>query len=349
MTTMHLVVDGIIYSLQQHGGISVYFNQLLERLKQRDISATVALEYPTIQAIAPVSDGSIGYLQLRSRFLERFRDCRLPQPAIFHSSYYRRPAIRNCPTVVTVHDFIYERFTHGPKRLVHSLHKRASINAAQAIICISEATRADLLHFVGVKADQAVYVIPNGVSDTYHPLPSRPQGATYILFVGERRGYKNFQLVAKALEFLPDLQLICVGGGLFRKQEISSWPKRVSGRIRHAGFVSDSDLNVLYNEALCLAYPSSYEGFGIPVLEAMKAGCPVVSTDCMAVREIGGRALTIAEVPEPKAIAEAISKLAVNIYRRSVVDAGMEIARQYSWQRTHDRTIDVYRSLGLEA
>lgn len=344
---MHLVLDGIIYSLQRQGGISVYFNELLIRVAQRGIAATLTLECPTVQTAVQAGKGSVRHLPIPARLLERFRDCRITAPAIFHSSYYRRPSMRTCPTVVTVHDFIYERFARGPRQLVHSIQKMASIKAAQAIICVSETTRADLLHFIGTRGGQTVHVIPNGVSDNYYPLQLPSSGTTYILYVGERRGYKNFSLVIEALEFLPDLRIICVGGGAFRKEETGKWPEGIDRRVNHAGFVSDAELNALYNGALCLVYPSSYEGFGIPVLEAMKAGCPVVCTDCMAVREIGEAALTIAEAAEPRAIAEAIEKLAVNAYRQTAIEMGIEIARRYSWQRTHDMTIDVYQSLGL--
>jgi mannosyltransferase len=109
--------------------------------------------------------------------------------------------------------------------------------------------------------------------------------------------------------------------------------------------VDDATLNQLYNHAICLVYPSSYEGFGIPVAEAMRAGCPVVSVACKAVMEVGGDALTIAEELDPKAMADAILKT-VSSGRSDLIERGLSVAAAYSWEKTHARTLAVYRSLG---
>jgi mannosyltransferase len=148
------------------------------------------------------------------------------------------------------------------------------------------------------------------------------------------------------MEFLPDLELRCVGGGALRPEELAAVPAGTQRRIKHLGFVTDEALNEHYNRALCLVYPSSYEGFGIPVVEAMRAGCPVVSTRCKAVLEVGGVALTVAGDAEPRALADAVLRLTLDAYRRQVVSAGLDIAKQYSWDKTHDATLAVYKSLG---
>ena len=247
---------------------------------------------------------------------------------------------------MTVHDFTYERFASGPRRWVHMAQKRAAIRAAQAVICVSQATRADLEQWVGVRPDQQVHVIPNGVGDAFRPLslvstPPRP----YVLFVGARSGYKNFRLALQALALLPALELHCVGGGTLRADELAEVPHAVRARVRHLGYIDDESLNHCYNGAACLLYPSSHEGFGIPVLEAMRAGCPVVSIACAAVLEIGGNALVVAEA-DARALAEAIESLRDQQRRAAVVAAGLAVARHYSWQMTHERTLQVYRSLG---
>jgi mannosyltransferase len=287
------------------------------------------------------------FIRRRARFLERYRPCRLPAGAsLFHSSYYRLPGLRGTPTVVTAHDFVYERYASGPRRWVHSHQKHAAIRAAQAVICVSESTRQDLLEFVGQIPGQAVHVIHNGVSKVFRPLSPAPAPVPYVLYVGERRRYKNFRLLLRAMEFLPDLELHCVGGGALRADELAGAPSDVRDRVRHRGFVSDEVLNELYNRAFCLVYPSSYEGFGIPVVEAMRAGCPVVSIQCKAVMEAGGDALTVAAETDPRALADAVLRLDAADYRRRMVAAGLEVAGHFSWDRTHARTLDVYRSLG---
>lgn len=342
---MSLLVDAIVFSIQRYGGISEYFAQLFKKLESEGIAASVLFQGTTTRPV--VCPRSFSVMRHRPRILERYRSCRVPTGgSVFHSSYYRRPSHRNLPTVVTVHDFVYERHAKGPRRWVHMSQKHAAIRAAQAVICVSEATRQDLMEFVGEIPGQTVHVIHNGVSEVFRPLPPAPIPGPYVLFVGERRGYKNFTQLLAAMAFLPDLELRCVGGGDFRPDEWASIPAGTRHRVRHMGFVSDHELNQHYNHAFCLAYPSSYEGFGIPVIEAMRAGCPVVSVQCKAVLEMGGEALTVAPDAGPRSLADAVLRLTDPVYRNHVVSKGFEISRHFSWDRTHERTLAVYRSLG---
>lgn len=343
---MSLLIDAIVFSLQRYGGVSEYFHQLLRKLETESIPASVFLEAPLKRHVGGVSP-VLSFVHRRARLLERYRPCRLPAGrAVFHSSYYRLPARRNTPTVVTVHDFVYERYASGPRRWVHTHQKLAAIRAAQMVICVSESTRQDLFEFVGEIPGQVVHVIHNGVSEVFRPLSLTPAPAPYLLYVGERRGYKNFGLLLEAMAFLPDLELHCVGGGPLRADELTGVPPSVRGRVRHLGFVTDETLNELYNQAFCLVYPSSYEGFGIPVAEAMRAGCPVVGTVCRAVLEVGGKALTVAPETEPHALANAVLRLEDTEYRSRMVAAGLEVAGRFSWDRSHTGTLAVYRDLG---
>jgi mannosyltransferase len=345
---MGLQIDGIIFSLQKHGGISVYFRELLNGLDRWAEPYVLTLESPAVQDTSGLSSRADAILARPARRLERIRRCRpAPGVSLFHSSYYRLPADKRLPSVVTVHDFIHERFRHGWSRRAHMMQKHAAIKAAQAVICISNATRDDLLDWVGETPGQQIHVIHNGVSDVFRPLPPSAPARPYLLFVGERAGYKNFSLVLSALARLPDLELHCVGGGPLRADELDAASPEVRARVKHLGYVTDEALNVHYNRAACLAYPSAYEGFGIPVLEAMRAGCPVVSLDCKAVREVGGDALTVAEEASAEALVRAItSTLDVN-RRATVVQAGHRTAARFGWQATHRQTLEVYRSLGM--
>ena len=109
--------------------------------------------------------------------------------------------------------------------------------------------------------------------------------------------------------------------------------------------MNDAELNELYNRAACLAYPSSYEGFGIPVIEAMRAGCPVVCTPCKAVLEVGAHALVVADERDAQAMADAVLRTTLEPNRKTIIQAGFTVARSYSWERTYRQTLDVYRSL----
>ena len=197
-----LVLDAIYFSLQRHGGISVYFQQLLERLSRDRVATSLVLSGPVTQSIVPPGE-SVCIVEQARRPLERYRKCRLPpEGAVFHSSYYRLPSGRTLPTVVTVHDFTYERCVTGPRRWVHAAQKNAAIRAAQAIICVSDSTRQDLLELVGVTPTQQVHVIHNGVADTFRPVRLPPASPPFVLFVGQRPGYKNFRLVLEAMGLL---------------------------------------------------------------------------------------------------------------------------------------------------
>ena len=339
-----LVIDGVIFSLQQHGGISVYFQHLLRYLSKNIEEFSLVIDEPSLKNFE-TSESHVSFVYRAARLLERYRHCRVPQNGtVFHSSYYRQPSQRDLPSVVTVHDFIYERFHRGPRQWVHTGQKNAAIRAAQAVICISESTMQDLFEFVGETPGQKIYVIHNGVSDIFKSQTFEQPVSPFVLFVGQRGGYKNFNLLLAGISLLPDLELLCVGGGPILPQELMNVPVGVARRVRHLGFVSDEELNVLYNRALCLVYPSSYEGFGIPVVEAMKAGCPVVCFNCKAVIEVGGDALSIVYSDDPQEMANAILSTFSSI-RSKLIQRGFFISKKYSWDNTHRQTLDVYRSV----
>ena len=347
--TMKLHIDGIIFSLQRHGGITVYFREILSRF-QPEHRATLTLEAPLQQTLDSVPFPSVRCVERNARSLERLRSVRdtCEGASLFHSSYYRRPERSTIPSVVTVHDFVYQRFVRGPRGWARRWLMNSAIERAQHIICISEATRQDLLEFVPIRSDQCVSVIHNGVSDVFRLLDTGTKigNRPYILFIGQRGGYKNFELALQAMSLLPDLELHCVGGGPLRREELAGLDVETQRRVRYLGFVSDEQLNELYNSAFCLLYPSSYEGFGIPVLEAMRSGCPVVSIDSKAVVEIGGTALCVSEhASDPAALAQAVLRLEDNEERKRIRALGLARSLQFSWDQCFAQTLAVYRSL----
>jgi mannosyltransferase len=345
---LNVLIDGIVYSLQASGGVSVYFSELIRFLaRQPTVRLDVGLFRPCIaQGIDDIRSAPWTRHQA-SRWQERYRACQLTAPAdVFHSTYYRRPADARVPTVVTVHDFYYERFRQGLAKWVHSRQKFSAIRAAQAIVCVSQATADDLQTFVGLRPGQTLQVIPNGVGAAFVPLPGAAHDPQQLLFVGGRGGYKNFALVLQALRQLPAHQLVCVGGGPLRAEEFAGVPASVRARVRHLAYVSDDTLASLYQHSLALLYPSSFEGFGIPVAEAMKCGCPVIGLRaCAAVREVAGDALMGLDGEDPAPLAAAVETLMEPAARAKITRLGLEQAAPLNWQATHERTLQVYQSL----
>ncbi|OYY31863.1 MULTISPECIES: glycosyltransferase family 1 protein [unclassified Polaromonas] len=342
---MNIVIDGIIYLLQRHGGISVYFNELLKRSTPPEVQSSAIL-----YGNSPKNANFFaGHIEMRKpRRFERYRKCQVSSEAnIFHSSYYREPD-KNIPTVVTVHDFTYERYVKGPRLWLHSFQKFSSIRRAQAIICISENTRKDLLEFMPDIPLDRISVVHNGVGDSFFPLgPAIYESLVrpFILFVGGRRGYKNFIVVVEALAQLTEFDLVCVGGGPLSSYEQEKVGRLLGNRFKYLNYVSDQELNHLYNQAYCLVYPSINEGFGIPVLEAMRAGCPVIACEGSSISEIAEDAAILLSQPAVEELLDAIIKLDNSQLRNIIRLKGFSRASSFSWQKTFEQTMKVYETL----
>lgn len=336
---MRIFYDGIVFSLQQTGGISVLFTELIARLP--------APEYRFIgyRANLPAGIHASSYEQRSSRPLERYRRVSTGSEFdLFHSTYYRLPAEHGVPVVTSVYDFVYERYAPFHRRIPHSLQKQAAIAGANRIICLSESTKRDLAEFAGQAAADRAVVVYLAASLAFQPSGQRtplPQ----VLFVGSRGGYKNFAALVHALAPLRDLSLLCVGGGPFTAEETALLDRNLDRRYRSAGFLPIEELNHEYNQSLCLVYPSRYEGFGIPILEAMQAGCPVVAVDCSSIPEVAGDAALLVDKGEPDELRAAVLALFSEPLRSALIHKGLVQSAGFTWDRTAQQTIAVYKEL----
>lgn len=335
-----VIYDGIIEKLQQGGGVTVVFNELIKRLSHNYL-------YFSYEVSSHIANSKQNHI-LSSRLLERYRDAQLPlellgEKAVFHSTYYRMPANANLPVVTTVHDFTYEKFVKGPAKYVHSWQKNRAIRNSDLVICVSQNTAKDLQQYCPID-QKKIRVIYNGVSDSYHPLDgiSSDQGQN-VVFVGARSGYKNFTLAAESVAAMPNLRLQIVGGGKLSEDEIKHLDAHLPNRYQWLGRLSDEELNQTYNQAYALLYPSSYEGFGIPVIEAMRAGCPVVAVNVSSIPEVAGDAAILVNKATVAALSEALIKLPA--MRKQLISAGFAQAAKFSWDRCFEETLAVYNEL----
>jgi glycosyltransferase involved in cell wall biosynthesis len=248
---------------------------------------------------------------------------------------YAVPLRRPCPAVVTVHDLSFERdpaaMPKQDRRVFRAVVPRA-VRQAERVLTVSERTRRDLQELYGVPPGKIV-VTPNGVDPVYRP--GETGGRDYVLAVGSVEPRKN-QLVALDAARAAGLPLVVAGPE--KDRTLAAELRRRGARLE--GYVEPERLAELYRGAACLVQTSRYEGFGLPVLEAMASGTPVVIVPEPALEEVAGGAAVVA--PEDE-LADGIRRAVAE--RDRLVWAGLERARAFSWRTTAERTLAVYREV----
>jgi len=256
------------------------------------------------------------------------------RPALAHFQH-SLPLRCPCPAVLTVHDLSFERdpsvMSRRDRLVFRSVVPRSAKRAALVLV-VSERTRADVLELYGVPPERIV-VTPHGVDPIFHPGPAAANGR-YLLFVGAVQARKN-PLAALAAADEAGLPLVVVGPA--KDEALADELARRGASVR--GWVSKQELAELYQGAAALLLPTRYEGFGLPVLEAMASGTPVVATPDPALREVAGDAAVYAE---PAELADAVRRALDR--RAELTAAGLERARAFTWAETARLTADAYRA-----
>lgn len=363
---MRIIFDQQVFLLQQFGGISRYicslakemalipdanvrvvaplhYNQHLQQMSGRGLvwGVKVAQIPKTFRLVHCMSE-NMAHLAINS-----FR------PDIVHETYYTTTNFlpKGAKRVLTVYDMIHEKYASSFLRAEETITaKQSAVLRADHVICISENTRKDLLEMFEVPDDKVsvVHLGYDALIPTSLPEITLPP---YLLFVGSRGGYKNFEGLLRAIansQFLKNnFSIICFGGGAFSIEETNliSMLGLSLENVRQIGGGDDILAN-LYKGAEAFIYSSYYEGFGIPPLEAMSLGCPVICSDTSSLPEVVGDAGEYFDPANYESISLAIEKVVQSQeIRDELVQKGYSRCMNFSWEKCASETMSIYRSL----
>ena len=378
-----VVVDGIIYQLQPYGGIPRMFSEILPRMCDMDdqLHVTLFTSGPCRQALPT-------HPHIHHRPIPRverlLRPARLWSPVvpivrgaaqslyiggargrIWHSTYYTmpyqwgRPSWKG-PIVVTVVDMIYEKF---PQYFVNAAQvietKKRCIEKADRVIAISNSTKRDILEYFNIPEDKVV-VTHLAASEFFKEIPESDKndfrekfrlGKPFILYVGNRGGYKNFLMLLETYSSWKkrnDFDLISVGGEInWSRDEMNVISKaNLRESVKLFTNAGDRELRAFYSCAHAFAYPSLYEGFGIPPLEAMACGTPVIVSNTSSLPEVVGDAGLYFEPSSGEELLDALDRIVYDTnLRKEFVRKELNRSKTFSWQETATKTHSIYRDL----
>jgi glycosyltransferase involved in cell wall biosynthesis len=378
---MKVLFDHQIFVWQNYGGISRYFCELMSRFSHSPgLDFRVALRYSQNENLRQNSQLNRFWTKRNDFFSDSLVLSRLQKQIhlnvlnhvfsnqresvihlkkenfdIFHPTYYNPyflPYLKKRPSVLTIYDMIHEKFPDDFDPLTRKRKKILADNASQ-IIAISENTKADIMNYLNIPENKihvtylATSLSPNKRGYNEITADTQQLPAHYLLFVGNRPGYKNFAFLIESL--LPifkanaNLSLVCSGGGQFSKAEVKLLRSRNLVSRIHYFPADDITLRRLYTHALAFIFPSLYEGFGIPVLEAFSCGCPVLVSNTSSLPEVAGDAAIYFDPLDKQSLTYQIERiLSDDSLRESLIENGFKRSKLFSWEKTAAATKKVY-------
>ncbi|WP_341838621.1 glycosyltransferase family 1 protein [Chitinophaga pollutisoli] len=365
---MKVSFDHQIFTMQRYGGISRYFANICNSLQEReDAECKLLVLYSRNQYIQdrqfPMSPFLGERLLKKNSNLAKWNEkyarhhIRKNDFDILHPTYYHPYFLEGLkkPFVITVHDMIHELFPeYFSTNEVYVRYKRETISRADHLIAISASTENDLQRIYNIP-ESKISVVHHGYQDNPALLNAddtssfQPPFRDYVLFVGDRAGYKNFgrfvQAVKPVLERY-DIHLVCAGGGDFGAAEHEMlYRAGIQHRAKQVS-ASEAQLNALYQHALAFVYPSLYEGFGLPILEAFRNNCPIITSNTSCFKEVGGDAAIYFDPYQVEDMTKAIDAVINSKELYGQLRAkGTERLGLFTMERCMEGTMEVYRKL----
>lgn len=355
---MKILYDHQMFTMQQIGGISRYFADLLIHLPE-GFEFELPIKYSENRYLKELNLYQLKKFSFTSNFrikrrIYYFLNELMTNKVIkrngfdvFHPSYYDPYFLKEIkkPFVITVHDMIHEKFPDAVNRFDNTaVNKKKVVERASHIIAISEFTKKDLTYYLNVDPDK-ISVVHHGFFD--FPTPDKQLYKNYILYVGERNKYKNFRRFISAVSSLlvkdKELKVVCTGKP-FNIEELQFLQDLKICQQVFQMTASDAQIASLYQHALVFVFPSLYEGFGMPTIEAFNYGCPVCLSNASCFPEVAGNAAVYFDPMDEESIQEAVEKV---VYDKqlsdSLISAGKErLKKEFSFQSEIENTCKVY-------
>jgi len=352
-----------IWTLQNQGGISRYFFELVTQLDSLGVRVICLTPTSSNIYLRRLPDRlKIRVVYRGNRFLNHIDYLKMirniPRGAIFHPTYFAGiPSIYfnrflRIRTVITVFDMISEIYpSEIPRRFWSRDYKKYLVERSNYILAISENTKNDLINILGADPDK-IGVTLLGVGEEFRRtdlLPSSPRKKTF-LYVGKRGGYKNFKSLVAAFSLFhktnPEFRILAIGGEDVTQAELSSIEDLGLQTCIEFTQADDNALRSHYQEAAGLVYPSLYEGFGLPPLEAMSMGCPVIAASSSSIPEICGQIPYYFDPNDETSLLRALLIFQHNSGAlASKINAGIVWSRKFTWDRTALSTLEKYKSI----
>lgn len=367
---MKILLDPQIFNSQKYGGISRYYTEVFTRLATNH---EILFPAYSVQNIYFNESNLVTFRQKVYSFyikiLSKFRIRRIENTIRRNSIFFKNKVLRqefdlfvptyydsyfinyigSKPFVLTVYDMIHELFPEfflNDKMVVPN--KKYLMEKATRIIAVSENTKKDIINLYPQIDSSKIDVVYHGCSIKVNEKVSLLLPEKYILFVGTRSNYKNFiflvHSIAELLKKDKNLHLICAGGGDFNSEEKELILKLgLECQIIQKNFNED-ELGCFYNNAICFVFPSMYEGFGLPILESMTCGCPVVLGKHSSFLEVAGNAGVYFDINSNEDLKNKIESLIQNISLRNEISLkGLEQVKKFSWEKAANECLSVYK------